>query len=57
MANVMTGGRRSVSTYAGDLLSGAMLFNKRFTAAWAADGRRCVRLAPAFTWWRVACGV
>lgn len=32
--------RRSVSTYAGDLISGAMLFNKRFTAAWAADGYR-----------------
>jgi hypothetical protein len=32
--------RRNVSTYAGDLLSGAMLFNKRFTAAWAADGYR-----------------
>lgn len=32
--------RRNVSTYAGDLLAGAMLFNKRFTAAWAADGYR-----------------
>lgn len=32
--------RRNVSTYAGDLLSGAMLFNKRFTAQWAADGYR-----------------
>jgi hypothetical protein len=32
--------RRNVSTYAGDLLSGAMLFNKRFTAAWANDGYR-----------------
>lgn len=32
--------RRNVSTYAGDLLSGAMLFNKRFTAAWQADGYR-----------------
>lgn len=31
--------RRNVSTYAGDLLAGAMLFNKRFTAAW------CVRFA------------
>jgi hypothetical protein len=34
--------RRSVSTYQGDLLSGAMLFNKKFTAQWAADGYRCV---------------
>lgn len=32
--------RRSVSTYQGDLLSGAMLFNKKFTAQWAADGYR-----------------
>ena len=32
--------RRNVSTYAGDLLSGAMLFNKRFTAMWAEDGYR-----------------
>lgn len=32
--------RRNVSTYAGDLLSGAMLFNKRFTAAWAQDNYR-----------------
>jgi hypothetical protein len=32
--------RRNVSTYAGDLLAGAMLFNKRFTAAWSADGYR-----------------
>lgn len=32
--------RRNVSTYAGDLLSGAMLFNKRFTQQWAADGYR-----------------
>ncbi len=32
--------RRNISTYAGDLLSGAMLFNKRFTAQWLADGRR-----------------
>ena len=32
--------RRAVSTYAGDLIAGAMLFNKRFTAAWAADGYR-----------------
>lgn len=32
--------RRDVSTYAGDLLAGAMLFNKRFTAAWSADGYR-----------------
>jgi hypothetical protein len=32
--------RRNVSTYAGDLLAGAMLFNKRFTAQWAADGHR-----------------
>lgn len=32
--------RRNVSTYAGDLLAGAMLFNKRFTAQWAADGYR-----------------
>jgi hypothetical protein len=34
--------RRSVSTYQGDLLSGAMLFNKKFTAQWAADGYRYV---------------
>ncbi len=34
--------RRSVSTYLGDLMSGAMLFNKRFTAQWAADGYRFV---------------
>jgi len=32
--------RRNISTYAGDLLAGAMLFNKRFTAQWLADGRR-----------------
>ncbi len=32
--------RRNVTTYAGDLLSGAMLFNKRFTAMWAEDGYR-----------------
>jgi hypothetical protein len=32
--------RRNVSTYAGDLISGAMLFNKRFTAQWAADNYR-----------------
>lgn len=32
--------RRNISTYAGDLLAGAMNFNKRFTAAWAADGYR-----------------
>ena len=44
VARVMTGGRRNVSTYAGDLLSGAMLFNKRFTAQWAADGYRWVRV-------------
>jgi len=41
VAKVMVG-RRNISTYAGDLLSGAMLFNKRFTAQWAADGYRCV---------------
>jgi hypothetical protein len=33
-------GRRQGSTSAGDLLAGAMLFNKKFTAAWAADGHR-----------------
>lgn len=32
--------RQGISTYAGDLLSGAMLFNKRFTAMWAEDGYR-----------------
>lgn len=32
--------RRDISTYAGDLLAGAMLFNKRFTAQWGADGYR-----------------
>lgn len=32
--------RRNVSTYAGDLISGAMLFNKRFTALWAEDEYR-----------------
>lgn len=32
--------RQGISTYAGDLLSGAMLFNKRFTAMWAQDGYR-----------------
>lgn len=32
--------RRAGSTNPGDLLAGAMLFNKRFTAVWAADGYR-----------------
>ena len=32
--------RRGGSTNPGDLLAGAMLFNKRFTAVWAADGYR-----------------
>jgi endonuclease/exonuclease/phosphatase family metal-dependent hydrolase len=32
--------RRNMSTYAGDLISGAMLFNKRFQSQWAADGYR-----------------
>ncbi|KAA0160519.1 hypothetical protein FNF27_01454 [Cafeteria roenbergensis] len=32
--------RRSVTTYAGDLMSGAMLFNKRFTALWQDDDFR-----------------
>lgn len=32
--------RRDISTYAGDLLQGAMLFNKRFTAQWGADNYR-----------------
>lgn len=32
--------RKSVTTYAGDLLAGAMLFNKRFTAMWADDDYR-----------------
>jgi hypothetical protein len=33
---------RSVSTYHGDLISGAMLFNKKFTEKWAQDGYRYV---------------
>ena len=32
--------QRAVSTYAGDLIAGAMLFNKRFTAQWQRDGFR-----------------
>lgn len=32
--------RSNSSTYHGDLLAGAVLFNKRFTAQWAADGYR-----------------
>lgn len=32
--------RRGTSTYAGDLISGAMLFNKRFTALWHDDDYR-----------------
>jgi hypothetical protein len=32
--------RRTGTTNAGDLLAGAMLFNRRFTAHWAADGYR-----------------
>ncbi len=47
--------RRSVSTYHGDLMSGAMLFNKRFTQQWAADGYRCV-LFPVGCLLRAWCG-
>jgi hypothetical protein len=32
--------RRSVTTYAGDLIAGAMLFNRRFTALWHEDDYR-----------------
>jgi hypothetical protein len=39
--------RRNLSTYAGDLLSGAMLFNKRFTAMWAEDGYRDYLTPPS----------
>lgn len=39
-------GRRTGTTNQGDLLAGAMLFNKRFTAAWAADNYRDY-LSPA----------
>jgi len=33
-------GKRKGSTYTGDLLAGAAIFNRRFTAQWAADGHR-----------------
>ena len=33
-------GRRTGSTYAGDLLAGAATFNRKFIAQWAADGNR-----------------
>lgn len=36
--------RRNVSTYAGDLMRGAMQFNKRFTEMWAKDNYRFARL-------------
>jgi hypothetical protein len=40
-------GRRAGTTNPGDLLAGAMLFNKKFTAAWAADGYRDYLSPPA----------
>ena len=32
--------RKGTSTYGGDLMRGAMLFNSKFTSAWSADGFR-----------------